>query len=360
MNAASPYSTLKAAWHLDRIAALRADKPVIPVEIQFVISDLCNHDCHFCAYRASDGLSTEQFADADGNKNPKRMIPYEKACEIIRDAASLGVKSIIFTGGGEPTVHPDHVKLFRLALDSGLECSLNTNGDVMRAGLLDLLPRFTYVRFSIDAGTNAEYSKIRKVPLGRYFKVMDNLRDAARVVKQARSGCIVGTGYVVTPENWVNLVKGVENVKDAGASYVRIASMQSTAGSNAYDGEMWRNCKEAIADAKMLADDSFQVIDLFDSAMGRRMLEPACGMQHMVLYIGANLKAYRCCYVAYTGLGECGDLSNTTLAEYVISPERRQALKSFDARSCGTCPLADKNAVIGYMAQEAPTHVNFV
>src|SRR5688572_21014578 len=100
------YSVLKAAWHTDRIDAMRAGRQAVPVNIQLVLSDLCNADCRWCAYRASNGLSSEQFAgpgkDGKPTHNPNRMIPTAKAGEIIQDAARLGVKSLTFTGGGEP------------------------------------------------------------------------------------------------------------------------------------------------------------------------------------------------------------------------------------------------------------------
>ena len=84
-----------------------------PAQVQLILSDLCNHDCSFCAYRLSGYTSNMNFADVDGNKNPRRMIPTEKALEIVKDCSTLGVQGLQFTGGGEPTVHPDHLHLAR-------------------------------------------------------------------------------------------------------------------------------------------------------------------------------------------------------------------------------------------------------
>src|SRR5688500_4652854 len=133
--AESYYSVLKAAWHADRITTMREGGQSVPVNLQLILSDLCNHDCWWCAYRASNGLSSAGFAGPDKNgklsHNPNRMIPTAKAAEIITDARELGVKSITFTGGGEPTVHPDHLSLFGMALELGIDCSLNTNGNLL-------------------------------------------------------------------------------------------------------------------------------------------------------------------------------------------------------------------------------------
>src|SRR6185436_9951432 len=83
---------------------------------------------HNCAYRSSNGFSIEQFAGVNGEKNPNRKITTAKAIEILDDCGSLGVKAIQFTGGGEPTVHPDHLLIFEYAQNMGLETSLVTNG----------------------------------------------------------------------------------------------------------------------------------------------------------------------------------------------------------------------------------------
>src|SRR4030095_11251905 len=107
-------------------------------------------------------------------------------------------------------------------------------------------------------------------------------------------------------------------------------------GLSAYPGGTWQRAQEAAQAVGDLATSQFQVINILSSAMGRVMTEPGCGMQHMVLYVGANLKVYRCCYVAYTALGECGDLSAQSLAEYLSSSQRHQSLQDFDARSCST------------------------
>lgn len=348
------YSTLKAAWHLDRMQALREGKRIAPVELQLILSDLCNHDCHFCAYRASNGLSTERFAEGE-TKNPNRMIPADKAQEIIIDAAAAGIKSVIFTGGGEPTVHPQHIDLFRLALELRLECSLNTNGVTFREGWREVYPKFTYVRFSVDASCPTEYSVIRRCPSTHYMRIIKNLNDLREEIELADSPCVVGTGYVVTPGNYKNLRMGVKRLRDAGAHYVRLAAMQSTEGTDAYEGK-WQDALDAAAECAVLETDDFKVYNLMEGVVGDRPDYGFCGFQHMVLYVGGNLECYRCCYTAYTAHGLVGDLKDQSLADYLGSRE----IEPFDARSCEVCPLNDKNRVIDYLTQKEPTHVNFV
>jgi MoaA/NifB/PqqE/SkfB family radical SAM enzyme len=360
MSGFAGYSALKAAWHTDRIEFLRRGEQIAPIELQLILSDYCNQDCFFCAYRASNGLSVEQFADEAGNKNPKRMIPKDKAEQIIRDAYRVGTRSVIFTGGGEPTAHPHHMELFTLAQSFGLDCGLNTNGIIFRMGWEAVLPKFKYVRFSIDAGTPDEYAKIRRSPPVQYGQALGNILRLRDECERQGSACVIGAGYVVTPDNWESLSVGVRNLRDAGCHYVRLACMQSTEGRAPY-GILWDKVSEVCAlVSKNESRDGFQVINLFDDRLGVTPDYSFCGMQQFVLYIGANLKTYRCCYTAYTKHGETGDLSDKSLRDWLLSPEKKAAYSSFDARSCSTCALDDKNRTINYMLDPEPTHVNFV
>ena len=346
------YSPLKAAWHLPRVAELREGRQIAPVELQLIITDVCNHNCHFCAYRAEDGLSSADF-------DPTKSIETNKVKEILNDASYIGAKSVIFTGGGEPTAHPEHLALFRHALDLGLDCALNTNGTLFRLGWETVLPYFAYVRFSIDAGTDEEYSRIRGVKLGQYWKALSNMKDLSDSVKLHDTACVVGAGYVVTPENYENLMGGIQNIRDSGATYVRLAAMQSTKGYDAFGGHLGA-ARAMCKKAEELSTDDFNVVNLFDGVMDERPDYDFCGMQQYVTYIGANLKVYRCCYTAYTQLGEIGDLSKQSFVEWFYSGAKKKAIREFSAKSCNACPLTSKNEVINYMAGKEPPHINFV
>jgi len=356
----TPYNVLKPAWHLDRLQDMRHGNQAKPIGIQLILSDLCNQDCYFCAYRSSTGLSSSQFGEprADGtiNHNPPRMIKTSKAYEILRDAKDLGVKSITFTGGGDPTVHPNHLELFDQALDSGLECSLNTNGILFRPGWEDVLPYFTYIRFSVDAATPEEYARIRQTSPYEYHKVLNNITRLVGAVRGV-SSCVVGAGYVVTPDNYENLREGVSHLRDTGIQYVRLASLQSTEGMTIYSDV--NAVKDSIRSALELETPEFQIVDLFESTQGKRMDDPFCGFQQLVLYIGANLHVYRCCYTAYSPIGDVGDLTEQSLKAWFESDQKWKDYHYFDARDCTTCPLKDKNQVITYLVK-TPPHVNFI
>jgi hypothetical protein len=221
------------------------------------------------------------------------------------------------------------------------------------------LPRFKYVRFSVDAGTPEEYASIRRSPAVQYGQALEHAWSLRNEVDRQGSSCLIGAGYVVTPGNWLNLSRGVRALRDAGCHYVRLACMQSKDGAASYGGD-WDTASRAAKAAESESMSGFQVVNLFEDRLGITPDYQFCGMQQFVLYVGANLKTYRCCYTAYTKHGETGDLSSMSLRDWFMSKAKRDTYEEFDARSCSTCALDGKNRTINYMLAPSPTHVNFV
>lgn len=344
------FSSLKPAWHIERIKMLREGRDIVPTHVQLIISDLCNQDCHFCAYRMNGGFSTEQFKDENGNKNPVRFIPTEKAKEILDDCAELGVGSIEFTGGGEPTVHKDHIEIIGHAQNLGLQTGLVTNA--VRLKDHQVFRKLDWLRISLDAGYEQTYATIRDSKA--WPKVMQNLKLVSTFEYP-----YVGVGFVITRENYREIYKACLIVKELGIPYIRLSAMFSNDGSRYYDGIV--DCIETQRQmAKGLEDEKFKIVDFF----GNRVADldqgkpdySFCGEQQFVLYIGGDQKVYTCCTNAYTKHGQIGDLKNTRFKDWMANTIRYD----FDARSCHHCQFNDKNRVINWMLDPAPKHVNFV
>jgi MoaA/NifB/PqqE/SkfB family radical SAM enzyme len=348
----TPFSSLKAAWHIDRIAELRAGRDVVPTHVHLVLSDLCNQDCHFCAYRMDGGFATEGFADADGNRNPKRFMPTAKAREILEDCARIGVKAIEFTGGGEPSVHPECFDIIAHAQSLGLQTGLVTNGVLLDRAPQEVLERLTWLRISLDAGTPQTYERIRRSKA--WPKAMAAIERAGDL-----DGPLVGVGYVITRENYGELAEAARLCRAAGIAYIRVSAMFSEAEDGYYDGLIHEINRQRIL-AKAYEDEGFKLVDFFDDRL--RDLKEArpdyafCGEQQFVLYIGGDQHVYTCCTNAYTSHGRIGDLREQRFADWLAAHRRFD----FDARGCHHCQFNDKNRVINFMLAPAPAHVDFV
>jgi MoaA/NifB/PqqE/SkfB family radical SAM enzyme len=363
------YSPFKAAWHLDRIEALRRGEHVAPVHVHFVPSDLCNQDCGFCAYRMSGYSSNERFNDAEGNHNPNRKIPTEKALEMIDDFAAIGVKAIEYTGGGEPTAHPDISQIVTASVDKGIEAAVVSNGVLVRRKFSEeLAGRMSWWRISLDAATAPTYASLRRVPAGHFKAACETIEWLAKI-KQALpegKGPIVGVGFVVTKENHHEIYDAVKLVRDLGADNVRLSAMFNPDGSAYYDDiyAAARDASKAVV-ADFHRPPGFRVFARF----GEKLADlqhgnpdyQFCGYERLVTYVGGDQNVYRCCVYSYNDHGFLGSVANQRFRDMWFSDEVRTKLETFDARGCQRCQFNDRNRFIDYLVRPTgPRHSSFV
>src|SRR5262245_47728004 len=318
MSQSGIYSDLKMGWHIVREGGL----PNAPKQVQVILSDTCNQNCHFCAYRM-DGYSSNELFVGDsplakyGTNNPQRVMPSPRALALLDECSRLGVEALQFTGGGEPTVHKDHEAIFAKALDLGFKCALVSNGLKWSDRLIkEILPRFSWVRVSLDAGTAETYARTRQTPKDNFGRVLLHVARLAAEIKSQGSDCVLGVGYVVTPENWEEVAIATNLIREAGARYVRLSAMFNPEDAKPYEAiypkvlSLVRKTKEAYDSPTFTVHELFtdRMQDLFDGAPDYSR----CPYQYFTAYIGGDLKAYRCCVLAYNkrGLVEGGDLEN--------------------------------------------------
>ena len=76
------YSSAKVLRFADRIDALCEDRMAAPVHVRIKPTNVCNHNCWFCAYRTSNVSLGEDM-------NLRDKIPPEKMREITADLHAM-------------------------------------------------------------------------------------------------------------------------------------------------------------------------------------------------------------------------------------------------------------------------------
>lgn len=367
MSQSGIYSDLKMAWHMVRDGGL----PHAPKQVQIVLSDLCNQNCSFCAYRMDGYTSNELFVGASttakyGHNNPVRMMPNMRAYALLAECVALGVDALQFTGGGEPTVHKEHEGIFATAAEWGFKCALVSNGLKWSERLRsEILPKFSWVRVSLDAGKAETYAKMRSTPAAGFERVLMNVQNLAIAVKEQGTDCVLGVGFVVTPENWQEISAATELVKATGASYIRVSAMFNPQDAAPYSRIYGRILDEVRAVKADLDSMTFTVHDLFTDRMqdlfDGRPDYTTCAYQHYTAYIGGDLQAYRCCVLAYNHRGKIagGDLTEKPFDQFWNSEERKGDFEKFDARGCERCQFNGKNRAANYILSGDPRHKEF-
>jgi MoaA/NifB/PqqE/SkfB family radical SAM enzyme len=317
-------------------------------------------------YSSNEHFVGDSKVAAYGTNNPVRFIPTDRALAFMDEFKRAGVLAVQHTGGGEPSAHPDHEKIFEKCLSVGLKASLVSNGLRWSENLIQkILPRFSWVRVSVDAGGPATYASIRRTPADNFHKVVRHIGRLAEAIKLTGSPCTLGVGYVVTPENWKEIDDGIAVAKGTGARYIRLSAMFNPDDDAPYRA-IYDDIREAIHTARLRYETgTFSVVDLFgeriqDLVDGRPDYR-TCSYQHYTTYIGGDLKPYRCCVLAYNTRGQVDgpDLATTGFDTFWASQERVRDFERFDARGCERCQFNAKNRAMAYLIGEAPTHAEF-
>ena len=263
----------------------------------------------------------------------------------------LGVQ---YTGGGESSLHKAHETIYRKTLEIGLHAALVSNGDSWGPNLAtDILPRFDWVRVSIDAGTPETYARTRGISPLRWDKVWGHVRSLAESIKKSDSKTTLGIGFVVAPDSWMEIPECCRLAKQAGAEYVRLSAIFSPEDEKPYL-PIYNGIVGLIEATKQKYNgDGFYVADNFGSRVEDLKLGnpdyKTCGYMRYTTYIGADHNNYVCCVYSYNNRGLMSSIKDRSFAEWWRSDERKAFMEKFDARGCERCQFNERNRQLNYV-----------
>ena len=175
-------SRSKLLQHLDRLAAIKSGSHPAPVNVEIDLSNRCNLQCAGC-----------HMAHTHGNT----LMDTDLALDIIRQLKMAGVRSITWSGGGEPTLHPDIVEIIEACeLDQGIY----TNGTNLSLDLIAVLKRrMKWVYISLDRNTRNSFVEYKGADK------FDRVVTAARLLVDAPGTATIGVGYLLDGSNYANI-----------------------------------------------------------------------------------------------------------------------------------------------------------
>jgi len=169
----------KLIYHPKRVADWVEGRNIYPLYIEISPCGGCNHRCIFCAL---DYLGYEAT-----------YLKTEVLESFLKQISMKGVKSVMFAGEGEPLLHKDIAELVSDAKSCGLDVSMTTNGVLLSADLTEkILPELSWLRISLNAGTDKTYSIIHGTRPEDFHKVIGNIREAVHLKKEKGISCTIG------------------------------------------------------------------------------------------------------------------------------------------------------------------------
>ncbi|MGE5479651.1 MAG: radical SAM/SPASM domain-containing protein [Chloroflexota bacterium] len=315
------YSKLKIFHYQDKLDSLPPDsgRTLPPIHIRMKPTNVCNHNCSYCAYRA-EGLQLGQ------DMNVRDSIPREKALEIIDDFIDMGVRAISFSGGGEPLCYPYILEISEKLAASPIKFAALTNGSRLDGEIAELFAKSaSWIRISIDGWDDESYAKYRSVRVGEFSKVMRNIEN----FKKLGGDCYLGVSLIVDEQNKAHVYEFSKRLKDMGVNNIKISPCiisNDAHENNEYHKPFFNLVKSQAERVKTeLGSDDYEVFDAYHELDGKFEKDyDWCPYLQIVPVIGADLNVYSCRDKAYNlEEGLIGSIKDVSFKDFWMNDKEK-------------------------------------
>lgn len=352
------YAKMKIFHFAEKIDSLpeSIDKIMAPIHIRIKPTNTCNHNCSYCAYRVEKlQLGKDMLV--------KDQIPKGKMMEVIDDLDEIGVKSVTFSGGGEPFCYPFLLDTIKELIRFKIKFASLTNGSLLSGELAEVFAHnATWVRISMDGWDDESYSMYRRVPDGEFSKIILNIEN----FKKYKGKCYLGVCIITDKRNSSHIYDLIKRLKECGVNSVKIAPCivsNSAIKNNDYHKPLFKRVKKQISRAiNHFAEEGFEIFDSYHSQLETFKKEYTwCPYSQILPVIGADLNIYPCQDKAYNlEEGLIGSIKECRFKDFWFS-DKNKFFKINPYRHCNHhCVANDKNKLILEYLNADKEHLVFV
>ena len=269
----------KLLYNLDRV------KEHKPITADVFLNNFCNNKCPYCTYRrwelddGSYGMEYDDFV-----LYAKRMI-------------DLGVRGIILTGGGEPTLTKDFDAISGWLEKNKIHYGINTNFNVLKRIKPD------YLKVSLDGWDEDSYEAARGVR--KYQTVRDNIIEYANFKKATGASTTLGVQCVITDPK--QIAPFYESNKDLPFDYMVLRPVESTGGKYYLSEETKEKARESVEminniklkDDRVVLNFKWHMLDVFPGEK--------CKAHWAQIAVNEKGQVIYCCHKPYEVVGHIMD-----------------------------------------------------
>jgi MoaA/NifB/PqqE/SkfB family radical SAM enzyme len=352
------YTKMKIFHYKEKIDSLPREESEIkpPIHVRIKPTNVCNHNCWYCAYRADHMQLGKDMVVRD-------MIPYDNMMTIIEDFAEMGVQAVTFSGGGEPLVYPHLAEAVKKLIENNISFATLTNGARLSGEIAELFAHHgTWVRISMDGWDDESYMKYRGCVDGEYTKIIKNIES----FKKMNGDCLLGISLILDKDNAKHVPRQLKFFKSLGVNSVKVGAAivsNDSLESNEYHRPFFAETKKRIAQAReALEDISFEIFDAYHELEDNFDKDYSwCPYLQILPVIGADLNIYPCQDKAYNfKKGLIGSIKNQHFKDFWFS-DKDNYFKIVPSRDCKHhCVANIKNTLILEYLEADKGHLGFV
>ena len=202
--------------HMDRLAQLQTGLHPPPVNVEIDPSNRCNlgcTDCHFSHLHTKGHYANTLPVGYVGTGD---LMDTGLLLSLPLSLKRFGVRSITWTGGGEPTLHPILYQAMQQAHETGLDQGLYTNAitiDEDMAFIIKTTCQWVYV--SLDYPDRETYKT------GKSVDLFELACQGTRNLVTAMGNAVVGIGFLLGSQDWRRAGDMLKLGQELSASYIQ-------------------------------------------------------------------------------------------------------------------------------------------
>ncbi|SLM30391.1 hypothetical protein MTBBW1_2200045 [Desulfamplus magnetovallimortis] len=216
-NKCNPHKKFRTYWsanpfkiysHIPKLYDWYMNKDIYPISIEIGLTSNCNHNCCWCSIKPKE-IDRKSYLQKDVIER------------FVSSISEMDVRSVVVSGSGEQTLHPDFIDFLEQLNRAGIFIGLNTNGSRLSDDICRIIVEtVTWVRVSLDASSEAVRKKVHGV--ADLNKTVEGIKRLVALKNERDSRISIGTQMVICPENEMEIESCVELSKSAGVDYQQI------------------------------------------------------------------------------------------------------------------------------------------
>ncbi|MDO8516925.1 MAG: radical SAM protein [Nanoarchaeota archaeon] len=314
------------------------EKNPVPYELEIQPTSQCNAFCNHCF-----GKNSAKIKDKINSREAMDII-VKRVLDFKQDGYE--VEKVKFCGStGEPLMNPFtpyaisefYNKKYLRLFTNGIKLAENKNNIYY----LKILSKVNNTMLSLDAGTTETLHKIK--PGSKNIILEDILATIKPIKDLAHQKIEFDVSYVITQDNYSEIIEATKKVKEAGADLIRFRiDLTDRLVSEQHSDEIINK----LNIAKEYGDENFKVIPIHsdkeicetdDNHFSSRCSKLKCFTSKLWTCIGSDGNLYPCGHMVDANVEKYGNIFIQNLNEIWNSQRKKELNNKLPLETCHTC-----------------------